>query len=145
MYFIYVLYFKFIFIFNLFIFVIIFIYIHIVCYIFISFYPWVLHPVAHLSNLASYDAVNRNNVPICQLSYWNFVAIDGVIGSQVGYLYLIFTSFPLFLQQTYDTIQSDLGITFENLFCNVFILSWYEILNNIYQNDIICWPPKVDL
>jgi hypothetical protein len=25
-----------------------------------EFYLWVLHPVAHLSNLVSYDAVNRN-------------------------------------------------------------------------------------
>jgi hypothetical protein len=32
------------------------------------FYLWVLHPVAHLSNLVSYDAVNRNKVSIRQLS-----------------------------------------------------------------------------
>jgi hypothetical protein len=32
------------------------------------FYLWMLHPVAHLSNLVSYDAVNRNKVSIRQLS-----------------------------------------------------------------------------
>jgi hypothetical protein len=34
----------------------------------LDFYLWVLHPVAHLSNLVSYDAVNRNKVSIRQLS-----------------------------------------------------------------------------
>jgi hypothetical protein len=31
-----------------------------------NFYLWVLHPVAHLSNLVSYDAANRNKVSIRQ-------------------------------------------------------------------------------
>jgi hypothetical protein len=53
----------------------------------------VLHPVAHLSSLASYDAVNRKNVPV--LTYWNFVAIDGVIGSQVGLSELISSSMKI--------------------------------------------------
>jgi hypothetical protein len=41
----------------------------------IVFYPWVLHPVAHLSNLVSYDAVNRNKVSIfvCKLSLFIFL------------------------------------------------------------------------
>jgi hypothetical protein len=39
------------------------------------FYLWVLHPVAHLSNLVSYDAVNRNKVSIRQLLYTTYYYI----------------------------------------------------------------------
>jgi hypothetical protein len=38
-----------------------------------DFYPWVLHPVVHLSNLVSYEAINRNKVPICQISLFIFL------------------------------------------------------------------------
>jgi hypothetical protein len=43
-------------------------------------YPWVLHPVARLSNLASYDAVNSNKVPICQLSLFIFLPLTKCFG-----------------------------------------------------------------
>jgi hypothetical protein len=37
------------------------------------FYLWVLHPVAHLSNLVSYDAVNRNKVSIRHSPFLFFI------------------------------------------------------------------------
>jgi hypothetical protein len=37
------------------------------------FYLWVLHPVALLSNLVSYDVVNRNKASIRQLSLFIFL------------------------------------------------------------------------
>jgi hypothetical protein len=40
-----------------------------------SFYLWVLHPVAYLSNLVSYDAVNRNKVSIRQLSLVKYLIV----------------------------------------------------------------------
>jgi hypothetical protein len=45
-----------------------------------EFYPWVLHPVAHLPNLVFYDAVNRNKVPICQLSLFIFLPLTTCFG-----------------------------------------------------------------
>jgi hypothetical protein len=56
-----------------------------------DFYLWVLHPVAHLSNLVSYDAVNRNKVSIRQLSLFIFSSYSLHVSASTGHLQVRYT------------------------------------------------------